>query len=311
VSDTTSAALKGQRFLPVVIAYVLALAAAAASMAMLADWLDGSLLWLAAVGDLVATLVVFGFSAAYRNSSFYDPYWSVVPPVLLAYWILAAGLPIDLRSVLLAGLVGWWALRLTHNWARGWHGLGDEDWRYRQLQAQLGVAYWPVSLLGIHLMPTVWVFLGCLGLYLASGAAEVDGLAAASRAPLGWMDGVAALVTAAAVWLERRADLELLKFREQRTSASELLRTGVWAWCRHPNYLGEIGFWVGVCLFGVAANPSAWWVWLGPAVMIALFAGVTISMIERKLAAAKPGYASYQAAVPRLVPLFRRRWPGG
>lgn len=290
------------------LAYGIALLAAVLTIVLLRERLGGGALLLAFAADVVATVVIFAFSVGYRNSSFYDPYWSVVPPLLVLYWMAVGGTLGDPRSLLLLALVLWWAVRLTHNWGRGWEGLGDEDWRYRQLQAQLGPLYWPVSLLGIHLMPTVWVFLGCLGAYAATGAAVVDALPWLGAdelprpAPLGPLDGVALLVTGAAIWLERRADLELLAFRRNRDDSSELLRSGVWAWCRHPNYLGEIGFWVGVCLFGVAASPAAWWVWLGPVVMIALFAGITVAMIERKLAAAKPGYSAYQAQVPRLLP---------
>ncbi len=307
-SDRRNRLTDRTRFGPVVLAYGIALLAAALTIVLLQEPLGGSVLLLAFAADVVATVVIFAFSVGYRNSSFYDPYWSAVPPVLVLYWMVAGGTLSDSRSLLLLALVSWWAVRLTHNWARGWQGLSDEDWRYEQLQAQLGPAYWPVSLLGIHLMPTVWVFLGCLGAYVVTGAAAVDALPWLSAdelgppAPLGVLDVLALVVTAGAVWLERRADLELLAFRQSRCDSSKLLRSGVWAWCRHPNYLGEIGFWVGVCLFGVAASTAAWWVWLGPTVMIALFAGITVAMIERKLAAAKPGYRSYQAEVPRLLP---------
>ena len=36
------------------------------------------------MADLAATLTIFVFSFAFQNSSFYDPYWSVVPPVIAA-----------------------------------------------------------------------------------------------------------------------------------------------------------------------------------------------------------------------------------
>ena len=38
-------------------------------------------------------------------------------------------------------LVAFWAIRLTMNWLRSWHGLADEDWRYadyRRLGAGTG-----------------------------------------------------------------------------------------------------------------------------------------------------------------------------
>ena len=72
----------------VTVAYVLAVAAAAA-------WLiwgpSTGRLWLDTfIADVIATLVVFGFSRAYRNSSFYDAYWSVIPPLLVGVAIAGA-----------------------------------------------------------------------------------------------------------------------------------------------------------------------------------------------------------------------------
>lgn len=300
------------RFNWVWVAYIAALAAAYLTLYWCRSNADASLLVAAAWADVVATLVIFGFSFWFRNSSFYDPYWSVVPPLLLLFWwwqaptISGEG---QVRVLLMALITCWWAVRLTHNWARGWHGLADEDWRYGHLQQTTGIFYWPVSLFGIHLFPTVWVFIGALPLYLASGAAGADGFVQApadsgaqSVAGLHWLDGLGLLVGCGAVWIERRADNELRAFRALRKSRAELLRSGVWAWCRHPNYLGEIGFWLSLALFGAAAVPGVWWVWLGPLVMLLLFAGITIRMIETHLAQSKPDYPEYQQQTPMLLP---------
>jgi steroid 5-alpha reductase family enzyme len=43
----------------------------------------------ALLADIVATLVVFAFSAWYRNASTYDPYWSVIPVLIVLYWALS------------------------------------------------------------------------------------------------------------------------------------------------------------------------------------------------------------------------------
>ena len=62
----------------------------------------------------------------------------------------------------------WWllyALRLTSNFYRDWPGLQKEDFRYVSFRERFGKAYWPVSFLGIHLFPTIMVYLGCLPLY--------------------------------------------------------------------------------------------------------------------------------------------------
>ena len=128
---------------------------------------------------------------ALANSSMYDAYWSVVPPVIGLYW--ASALPdseaVPARQALVLLLVFAWGARLTWNWARGWPGLHHEDWRYRELRENANAPYWLVSLTGIHYFPTLQVFVACLPLYPA--------LALGSR-PLGALDALAALVTAGA-----------------------------------------------------------------------------------------------------------------
>jgi len=144
-------------------------------------------LWIAFWADLAATVVVFAFSAAFRNSSFYDPYWSVAPIALVAFFLHVAtpGVP-ALRQGVVAALVLAWGVRLTGNWARGWGGLGHEDWRYVDLRAKTGrIGYWFVSFFGLHSMPTLIVFLALLPLWPA--------LATGAR-PLGWLDAIAAAV---------------------------------------------------------------------------------------------------------------------
>ena len=78
--------------------------------------------------------------------------------------------------------------------------------------------------------------------------------------------------------------------------------------CRHPNYLGEIGVWVSVLLFGCAAVGYAdYWMLAGSAAMILLFTIVSIPIIEKKLIEDEPGYADYKAKSLSLIPLSRLR----
>src|SRR4051794_10309925 len=97
------------------VAYVLAFGAGAAWFAFGPEtahlWLDGL------IADLIATLVVFAASRWHHNSSFYDAYWSVLPPLLMLAWWIEAGTPADdPRSLLTAFVVVLWAVRLTGNW---------------------------------------------------------------------------------------------------------------------------------------------------------------------------------------------------
>ena len=85
------------------------------------------------------------------------------------YWVLvpeASGAD-AVRQLVVGTLVGLWAVRLTYNWARGWSGLDHEDWRYVDQRANTGSFYWVVSFAGLHMMPTLMVFAGCLALWPA------------------------------------------------------------------------------------------------------------------------------------------------
>jgi steroid 5-alpha reductase family enzyme len=146
---------------------------------------------------------------------------------------------------------------------------------------------------GIHLMPTLMVFAGCLPLYPA--------MATATR-PLGLLDAAAALVTGGAIWLEATADRQLVRFRRSNPPPEAFLDTGVWSRCRHPNYLGEIGFWWGVYLFALAADPSAWWAGVGALAITLLFRFVSLGLIDRRMLERRPAYEQRMATTPALVP---------
>ena len=114
------------------------------------------------IADVIATGIVFAFSVLFNNSSIYDPYWSVAPPIIVVHLMLLFPEGNYARQMIILGLVSFWGIRLTLNWIRGWPGLKHQDWRYTHISKKTGKLYWPVSFLGIHLMPTLFVFMGCL-----------------------------------------------------------------------------------------------------------------------------------------------------
>ncbi len=254
--------------------------------------------WIAAWADVAATLTVFAFSAAHDNSSLYDPYWSVAPVPIALYWAHAGGGGLRAAAVLV--LVCAWAVRLTGTQLARWGGTADEDFRYAEVRRRTGRAYWPVSLVTIHLLPTAWVFLGLLPLYPA--------LALPARPP-GPLDAAAALVVAGGIALEAAADLQLRRFLRRRRDPAAVLASGVWARSRHPNYLGELLFWWGLWLFGVAASPRWAWTALGPLAITALFLGVSVPWRDRRMLARHPSFAERLRTTPALIPWPARRRP--
>ena len=248
------------------------------------------------LGYLASALVIFVWSTAVDNGSMFDAWWSVLPP-FAAVWLAAAHGPDvpGLRIVLVLVVVWVWGVRLTSNWARDWPGLDHEDWRYLELYGKGPKVV--VSLTSVHLFPCVVVFLGSLPL--------VPALVEGTR-PVGVLDWVAAVVGVGAALLEFVADEQMRRFRRVRTPG-QVMDRGLWAWSRHPNYLGEILFWVSVWLFGVAAAPSWWWTLVGPLAMVGMFLGASIPMLDQRSRERRPEFAAYADRTPALVPRPPRR----
>ncbi|HUK66336.1 MAG TPA: DUF1295 domain-containing protein [Anaeromyxobacteraceae bacterium] len=253
--------------------------------------------WLVALAaDLVATLIVYAFSLLYDNSSVYDPYWSVAPIFIVLFWRARGGG--GARVNLVFALVAAWGIRLTANWALRWRGLSDEDFRYRELRHRTGRAYWSVSFLAVHLLPTAWVFFGLWPLY---------GACSARARGLSPLDLGAALITAGAIVIESWADAQLRAFRRRQKEPGAVLEEGLWAACRHPNYLGEVLFWWGLYLFGIAARPDHAYTALGPLAITILFVTVSVPWMDRRMLAGHPGYAERMRTTPALFPWRVRR----
>ncbi len=251
------------------------------------------------IADVVGTVVVFIFSFIFRNSSLYDPYWSVAPIPIAVYWFIVSYMQsevVSIRQILVLSLIAIWAVRLTFNWIKQWEGLNDEDWRYVRIKHKTGKAYWLVSFLGIHMFPTVLVYLGCLSVYVA--------LLSNGRA-FNVFDVLGLIVTGVAILIEAVSDFQLQSFvKKQKTGSGQkkVMSYGLWKYSRHPNYFGEILFWIGLFFFALASSPAHWWAIFGPVSMVLLFTMISIPMMEKHVLKKRSHYKDYINKTSPLIP---------
>jgi steroid 5-alpha reductase family enzyme len=246
------------------------------------------------VYDLAATFLIFIFSFSFNNSSFYDPYWSVAPLIIIPAWFIHSGMNgvNSHRQWLIISLVFIWSFRLTFNWMRRWKGMGDEDWRYARYRRFSRPVYWLTSLVGFHVFPTLVVFAGCLSVYPAL-----------CRMPqsLNKTDALAFFISFTGIAMETVADKQLKDFLRHKGDKL-FLSSGLWKYTRHPNYFGEILFWTGLFAFSLPAHPFAWYTIAGPVAMILMFSLVSVPMMDKRMSERKPGYADYAKTTNALVP---------
>ena len=288
--------MKLSALLHITLAYIVTLSIAWGAL----EVLDQSPLWNMFWADIAATVAIFVFSRLYKNSSFYDAYWSVIPPLIALYWAMTAtAQDIDVTRAWLVVILVWlWGIRLTANWATFWPGLEHEDWRYEPIKTNAGQWNALADFSAIHLFPTVIVFAACIPIYAA---------VAMDAQPLNWLDYLAATATLLAIFIELVSDIQLHRFLTHR-KPGEIMKTGLWALSRHPNYFGEWLFWAGLALFGLAAVPSAWW-WVlpGAIAMLVMFLLASIPMIDKRSLARRPEYAAHMQQVSGFVPWFPKR----
>ena len=279
------------------LAYIIALCVAVAIGYAMGDRHP---IWIVLTADVAATLVIYAFARVFLNASFYDAYWSVAPLAIALYYALVAssGNEVFTRQVVVVTLVFIWGVRLTYNWARQWRGLGHEDWRYANMREKSKRLFWIVELSGIEMMPTIIVFLGCLSLYPALST---------GTSPLGVLDWVAIVVTSAAIIIEATADEQRRRFVKTNPQPGKIMSAGLWAYSRHPNYLGEVMFWWGLFLFALAADFSYWWVFVGPLAMTVLFIFVSIPMMDKRNLERRPGYQEHMRKVSAFIPWFSKK----
>lgn len=107
--------------------------------------------------------------------------------------------------------------------------------------------------------------------------------------------------------MEVIADGQKSRFRKDPANTNQFINTGLWSFCRHPNYTGEIMLWLGIALIAFPVLEGWRLIGLVSPVFVALLLikGSGIPLLERA-AEAKWGstdaYQRYKANTPRLFP---------
>lgn len=247
------------------------------------------------IADLVMTVVVFVFSLIKKNSSVYDAYWSVIPFYFVLLFIWEMGSHLNVYHYLVFFAVSLWSWRLTLSWARGWPGFHHEDFRYVELAKQTGAFYPAVNFLGIHLFPTLMVFACCWPMFYIFKSSP-DYL---------WLLIIGAACSFLGIWFEYEADNELARFRKRENPKTEdLLDTGIWGKSRNPNYLGEMLFWLGIGLAGIAYG-APYYTLVGVLSLILMFFFISIPMKDKRMSERRAGYDDYKKRVPLIFPKLK------
>ena len=279
---------------------------------------------------LLILVIACGASALYcfivgeisRNNSQMDKLWSIMP---IAYtWIIAAKSGMNPRQVIYAILVTLWGIRLTMNFARkGAYSIkfwsGEEDYRWKILRSQGALQnkfVWALfDLFFISIYQNALVLAICLPSF-----ASMD-----STATLGLFDFIAFGGAFMFLLLETAADEQQMFFHTTKRKMLNEGKTleelpepfnkgfntlGLWNYSRHPNYLGEQGFWLVLYLVTLGAGVVSYnffsYTLVGPLLLIFIFLGSSI--LQEGISSKKyPEYSNYVNKVSKYIPFRKYR----
>ena len=256
-----------------------------------------SLLWI----DLALMAVAFIINQVTKRAGIVDVAWSFCILVNSVYCavIFQQG---DQWTRYLIGIIGvlWFGRLGSHLLVRYRHET-KEDGRYANMRAASGKFATPVFLL-------FFVFQA--------------GLALLFSIPMWWLTQIhtnewsefhGLVLLGAAVWLlialwgETTADRQLAQFRQSAHNHGKTMRTGLWAYSRHPNYFFEWLHWFVYPIIGIEAG--LYGLWLYPILMFLFLYYVTGIPFTEKQALLSRGddYRLYQQQTSLFFPWSPRK----
>jgi steroid 5-alpha reductase family enzyme len=101
---------------------------------------------------------------------------------------------------------------------------------------------------------------------------------------------------------EMIADIQLNRFKKEKTNQNTFLKSGLWSLSRHPNYFGEILFWWGIFIFSIV-NFDSFFSIIGPIIYSYLIINVTgVKTMDKRMSQNYDGYSDYIKNSNSLIP---------
>ncbi|KAG2140131.1 DUF1295-domain-containing protein [Suillus clintonianus] len=149
------------------------------------------------------------------------------------------------RQALLSAALVIWSLRLGSFLAQRAIKAGGDS-RFDEIKKD------KIKFTGAWMAQATWIFVVGLPVYISNV------LPASAHPRLHASDFISLALIAGSFALEVMADGQKSTWRREKQDnkhEDSFISKGVWGWSRHPNYVGELGFWTG--MFGLAAFSGA------------------------------------------------------
>jgi steroid 5-alpha reductase family enzyme len=242
-------------------------------------------------------MLVWLLSLAKRDAGIVDIFWGL-GFVLIAHVACVSGDGYGGRKLLVTSVVAVWGVRLALYLL--WRNAGAaEGYRYRAMRERYGERFAWVSLYAVFGVQGALMWVISLPLQVA----QVSPLPARFTG----LDALGAVLWGIGFFFETVGDWQLARFKADSANRGKVMDRGLWAYTRHPNYFGDTLVWWGYFLIALA-TPFGVWTVISPLLMTFLLLRVSgVTLLEKKLAKTRAGYADYALRTNAFFPWLPRQ----
>ncbi|KAI1170729.1 hypothetical protein F4777DRAFT_568185 [Nemania sp. FL0916] len=255
-----------------------------------------------------------------RNYSQVDRFWSILPAIYNAHfsaWARLNSLPTQRVDLILLWSVIWSA-RLTFNyWRKGGYEIGSEDYRWEIVRGACHPAiFFVFNATFISFIQSILLFLLAAPTYVVLLASNIEPKVGAADLLFTFTE----LALVVSEWFSDQQQWNYQTAKKQYQATAKIPRdceytqedlnrgfitSGLWAYCRHPNFTAEQTIWFLLYQWSCyAGNVMYSWAGAGSLFLIMLFQGSTW-LTESITAGKYPEYKAYQKQVGVLIPTLR------
>lgn len=253
--------------------------------------------------DVIVTIYIWTLGTILKTSMLYRPYWSLQTFCMFAA-ILIFYDSFSLSTFLVMILIMLWSLRLTLHYVYQFKSFETEGERHRMIKEKTGAFYPIANLFLLHLVPTLVVYLASLPIYNYA----FNNVASSTSALFNPFDIIGEALMLSGILLEGMADYQMIQFQKDESNQGKTCQSGLWKYSRHPNYLGEILFFLGIFLVYMLDILDVHFLyWLASPVAIVLYYIIAAILEEKGLKKTHEDYESYQKKTSFLLLLPARK----
>ncbi len=241
--------------------------------------------------------VLWLISLIVKDASIVDIFWGPAFIVLGSSLLISMDQLYSERSLFILFLVSLWAIRLASH--IGFRNIGHgEDFRYVEWRNEGGQNYWWISFVRVFLLQGALCTLVGSSIYFGFLNDE----------PLSFVEAtVSATIFFIGLAWESISDIQLQRFKKDKSNKGKICKSGLWKYSRHPNYFGDLVVWISIFTFSISSKNILLILgsFLSPLIMGAIFYYITGPIMDQAMMLSRPDYKKYMEESNSLIPKLK------